>query len=224
MTHALVTGAAGGIGLEFVRQLAARGTRVVAACRNPGADLPLVACVTIEAGIDLATDDGVEQLAGRIKGTTLDLAILNAGLLERDGIDALDRQAAARIRAQFEINALSPLRLAALLLPNLAPGAKLALITSRMGSIADNGSGGYYGYRMSKAALNAAAKSLAIDLAPRGITVVLLHPGFVRTKMTGGRGDAEPAEAAARLLARIDEATPASSGTFLHADGTPLPW
>lgn len=224
MSNALVTGAAGGIGLELVRQLAARDVRVVAACRQPGVALPEVAGVTIEAGIDLATDDGVERLAGRLEGTRLDLVILNAGLLERDAIDALDRQAAARIRAQFEINALSPLRLAALLLPNLAPGAKLALITSRMGSIADNGSGGYYGYRMSKAALNAAAKSLAIDLAPHGIVVVLLHPGFVRTKMTGGRGDVEPAEAAARLLARIDEATTATSGRFLHADGTPLPW
>jgi NAD(P)-dependent dehydrogenase (short-subunit alcohol dehydrogenase family) len=224
MPNALVTGAAGGIGLELCSQLAARGTRVVAACRSPGQFLPQLEGVRVEAGLDLATDEGIEQLASRLAGTALDLVILNAGLLERDGLDDLDRAAAARIRAQFEINALSPLRLAALLLPNLAPGAKLALITSRMGSIADNGSGGYYGYRMSKAALNAAAKSLAIDLAPRGITVVLLHPGFVRTRMTGGRGDIEASEAAARLLARIDEASPATSGAFVHADGTPLPW
>jgi NAD(P)-dependent dehydrogenase (short-subunit alcohol dehydrogenase family) len=224
MTRALVTGAAGGIGFELTRQLAARGARVIAACRNPGPRLPRLDGVRVESGLDLATDAGVEDLAARLAGTPLDVVILNAGLLERDAIGALDRAAAASIRAQFEINALSPLRLAALLLPNLAPDAKLAFVTSRMGSIADNGSGGYYGYRMSKAALNAAAKSLAIDLAPRGITVVLLHPGFVRTKMTGGRGDVEPAEAAARLLARIDEAAPATSGRFLHADGTPLPW
>jgi NAD(P)-dependent dehydrogenase (short-subunit alcohol dehydrogenase family) len=224
MSHALVTGAAGGIGFELTRQLAARGTPVVAACRSPGFHLSGLPGVRIESGVDLATDGGIEDLATRIGGTPLCLVIHNAGLLERDGVDGFDRNCAARVRTQFEINALAPLHLSARLLPNLAPGAKLALITSRMGSIADNGSGGYYGYRMSKAALNAAAKSLAIDLAPRGIIVVLLHPGFVRTKMTGGRGDVEPAEAAARLLARIDEATPATSGHFLHADGTPLPW
>lgn len=224
MPTALVTGAAGGIGLELCRQLSARGVHVIAACRTPGVFLPQLADVRVVAGVDLATDAGVETLAAQIAGTALDLAILNAGLLERDDLEGLDRSAAARIRAQFEINALSPLRLASLLLPNLTQGAKLALITSRMGSIADNGSGGYYGYRMSKAALNAAARSLAIDLAPRGISVALLHPGFVRTRMTGGRGDIEPSEAAARLLARIDETTPTSSGLFRHSDGTALPW
>lgn len=224
MSLALVTGAATGIGLELCKQLAARGMQVIAACRSPGAFLPQLPHVRIEAGVDLASDAGVEALAARLAGTTLELAILNAGLLERDYLEGIDRNAAARIRAQFEINALSPLRLASLLLPNLTQGAKLALISSRMGSIADNGSGGYYGYRMSKAALNAAAKSLAIDLAPRGISVALLHPGFVRTRMTGGRGDIEPAEAAARLLARIDETSQASSGYFRHSDGSPLPW
>ena len=106
----------------------------------------------------------------------------------------------------------------------MTPGAKVALITSRMGSIADNSSGGSYGYRMSKAALNAAGRSLAIDLAARGIAVGLLHPGYVRTDMTGGSGNVEASEAAAMLVARIDELDAAKSGSFRHANGEELPW
>src|SRR5690606_7854472 len=128
-----------------------------------------------------------------------------------------------RIRRQLEINALAPLALSQQLRPNLRPGSKLVLITSRMGSIDDNGSGGMYGYRMSKAALNMAAKSLAIDLKPAGIAVGIFHPGMVATDMTGHHGVA-PAQAAANLIARIDQLTPDSSGQFLHAEGTPLPW
>src|SRR6185295_20091155 len=101
----------------------------------------------------------------------------------------------------------------------LAPGSKVALMTSRMGSIADNTSGSMYGYRMSKAALNMAGASLAHDLKPRGIAVVILHPGYVRTEMTGGHGNIDPADAAKQLMTRIDELTPGTSGRFLHANG-----
>jgi NAD(P)-dependent dehydrogenase (short-subunit alcohol dehydrogenase family) len=109
------------------------------------------------------------------------------------------------------------------LLGNLRSGSKLALITSRMGSIDDNSSGGYYGYRMSKTALNMAGRSLAIDLQPRGIAVAILHPGMVATRMVGFSGIA-PAEAARGLLARIDALTLTSSGNFWHANGEALPW
>jgi NAD(P)-dependent dehydrogenase (short-subunit alcohol dehydrogenase family) len=223
MSTALITGAAGGIGRELARQLAARGTTVIAVCRKPSADLAQLP-VRVEAGIDLATDAGCAALAARVAGVPLDLVIHNAGVLDHESLDALDDAAVARIRLQFEVNALAPLRLTARLTPQLARGAKVALITSRMGSIADNSSGGYYGYRMSKAALNAAGRSLAHDLAPRGVTVAILHPGFVQTPMTGGRGDVDAATAASNLLARIDELTPATSGSFLHANGSPLPW
>ena len=223
MSTALITGAAGGIGRELARQLAARGTTVIAACRKPSTELAQLP-VRVEAGIDLATDAGCAALAARVAGVPLDLVIHNAGVLSEESIDAMDDAAVARIRHQFEVNALAPLRLTALLAPQLARGAKLVLITSRMGSIADNTSGGYYGYRMSKAALNAAGRSLAHDLAPRGVAVALLHPGFVQTPMTGGRGDVDAATAASNLLARIDELTPATSGDFRHANGSPLPW
>jgi NAD(P)-dependent dehydrogenase (short-subunit alcohol dehydrogenase family) len=223
MTTALITGAAGGIGRELARQLAARGTTVIAVCRKPAAELAELA-VRVEAGIDIATAAGCAALAGRVAGLPLDLVIHNAGVLSDESLNTLDDDAMARVRLQFEVNALAPLRLTALLAPQMKRGAKLALITSRMGSIADNTSGGYYGYRMSKAALNAAGRSLAHDLAPRGVAVVLLHPGFVQTPMTGGRGDVDAATAARNLLARIDELTLATSGSFLHANGSPLPW
>jgi NAD(P)-dependent dehydrogenase (short-subunit alcohol dehydrogenase family) len=223
MSTALITGASGGIGRELARQLAARGTTVIAVCRKASAELAALP-VRVEAGIDLATDAGCTALIERVAGVPLDLVIHNAGVLSDESLDALDDDAVARIRRQFEVNALAPLRLTGRLAPQLAGGAKVALITSRMGSIADNTSGGYYGYRMSKAALNAAGRSLALDLAPRGVSVVLLHPGFVRTPMTGGRGDIEAATAAGNLLARIEELTPATSGRFLHASGLSLPW
>ena len=121
------------------------------------------------------------------------------------------------------MNALGPLRVTRALLPNLADGAKVAILTSLMGSIADNGSGGYYGYRMSKAALNAAGKSLARDLAGRGVTVLILHPGMVATAMTGGHGI--PVEQSVTgLLERIGALGLEASGTFWHADGRELPW
>jgi NAD(P)-dependent dehydrogenase (short-subunit alcohol dehydrogenase family) len=223
MSTALITGAAGGIGGELARQLAERGTTVIAACRKSSAALAQLR-VRVEEGIDLATDDGCRALAARLAGVPLDLVIHNAGVLNQESLGSLDADAAARIRLQFEVNALAPLRLTALLAPQLASGAKLVLITSRMGSIADNTSGGFYGYRMSKAALNAAGRSLAIDLAPRGVAVAMLHPGFVQTPMTGGRGDIDAATAARNLLARIDELTLATSGSFLHANGSSLPW
>ncbi len=223
MSTALITGAAGGIGGELARQLAERGTIVIAACRKSSAALAQLR-VRVEEGIDLATDEGCQALAARLADVPLDLVIHNAGVLTQESLGSLDVDAAARIRLQFEVNALAPLRLTALLAPQLASGAKLVLITSRMGSIADNTSGGYYGYRMSKAALNAAGRSLAIDLAPRGVAVAMLHPGFVQTPMTGGRGDTDAATAARNLLSRIDELTLATSGSFLHANGSSLPW
>ena len=110
------------------------------------------------------------------------------------------------------------------LLPRLHDGSKVAIITSRSGSIGDNGSGGTYGYRMSKAAVNMGGVDLALDLKPKGIPVLLLHPGMVRTDMGGGPGAVEPEDAAARMVARIDEMTLETTGRFLHAEGYELPW
>ena len=141
--------------------------------------------------------------------------------MTRQTLDDLDF---AAMRKQFEVNSLGPLRVTGALLPMLAKGAKVAIVSSRMGSIGDNGSGGSYGYRMSKAAVNAAGVSLARDLAERGVAVVVLHPGAVKTEMTAGHGMIEAAESVRGLLARIDETTLDNSGRFVHQSGEVLPW
>lgn len=215
----LVTGANRGIGLEFVRQLAARGDTVHAACRRSSPELDGLGVRVLE-GVDVASDEQVASLAERLEGVDLDLLVNNAGILERGGLEDLEWES---LRRQLEVNSLGPLRVTRALLPNLGPGSRVAILTSLMGSIADNGSGGYYGYRMSKAAVNAAGVSLARDLAPRSIAVFLLHPGMVATEMTGGRGiDVETSVTG--LLERLDSLTPEESGTFWHTDGRELPW
>ena len=216
----LITGASRGIGLEMTRLLLARGDHVIAACRTPSRELT-ASGATVEANVDVGDAASVEALGRRLADRSLDWLINNAGQLSVDSLDQLDEDA---IRRQFEVNALGPLRVTAALAPRIGDGGKVALVTSRMGSMGDNTSGRMYGYRMSKAALNAAGVSLAHDLAPRGIAVAILHPGYVRTEMTGGNGDLEPADAARNLIARIDELTPATSGRFLHSNGTALPW
>jgi NAD(P)-dependent dehydrogenase (short-subunit alcohol dehydrogenase family) len=220
MGTALVTGANRGIGLELVTQLRDRGDSVVAACRKASAELKALG-VRIETNIDVTSDSAVATLAEHLSRTPIDLLIHNAGTLSRDHLDALDFES---IRRQFEVNTLGPLRVTAALLGNMARGAKIAILTSRMGSIGDNTSGGYYGYRMSKTAVNMAGASLARDLKPRGIAVTLLHPGFVRTEMTGRQGNIDAKDAARDVLARIDALTLDTSGMLWHASGERLPW
>jgi NAD(P)-dependent dehydrogenase (short-subunit alcohol dehydrogenase family) len=217
---ALVTGANRGIGLELCKQLRDRGFSVIAVCRRSSPELSALD-VRVESGIDVQEDDSVEQLKRRVGGTKLEILVNNAGLLR---VDAFGGVRSDDVRAQLETNALGPLRVTQALADCLQAGTKLALITSRMGSIADNTSGAMYGYRMSKAALNAAGVSLAHDLKERGVAVVILHPGYVRTEMTARHGSVEPSEAAAMLLSRIDELTLATTGRFLHANGDALPW
>jgi NAD(P)-dependent dehydrogenase (short-subunit alcohol dehydrogenase family) len=219
MDHWLVTGSNRGIGLELCRQLAARGDNVIAVCRSSSAELDGLG-MRVERGIELTNEASIAELVTRLQGVPLAGAILNAGILEPDGLNDLD---AASVRRQFEVNALAPLLLSRALLDNLTNASKLALITSCLGSIDNNDTGGWYGYRLSKTALNMAGRSLAIDLRPRGIAVAILHPGIVATRMAGFSG-IPPREATLGLLARIDALTLASSGSFWHANGEVLPW
>ncbi|MBS1199455.1 MAG: short-chain dehydrogenase [Proteobacteria bacterium] len=219
MKTALVTGANRGIGLELCRQLKEAGYEVIAACRDRSPELEALGLEIVD-GVDVTDTAGIATLERRIGERELDLLVNNAGILKSDTLDTLD---VGKLIRQFEVNAVGPLLVTRALRQRLRRGAKVAIVTSLMGSIADNTSGGYYGYRMSKAAVNMAGVSLARDLQEQGITVLLLHPGMVATGMTSGRG--MPAEEAARgLLARIEEATPADSGSFRHASGKALPW
>ena len=163
-----------------------------------------------------------EELLRRLEGQRLDGVILNAGILNSIGLDQLDPDA---IRRQFEVNALAPLLLAQALIALMPAGSKLSLMSSQMASMDDNTSGGSYGYRMSKAALNSAGKSLAFDLKPRGVAVAILHPGLVRTRMIRFNPNGISPETAVRgLLERIDALSMETTGTFWHANGEILPW
>ena len=220
MSVQVVVGANRGIGLELVRQLRGEGYTVVGVCRTSSPELAATGCEVVD-GVEITKPDSVATLAAELSGRSIALLVVAAGILKRTGLDALDLEV---VREQLEVNAIGPLSVARALLPAVKRGGRIVFLTSRMGSIADNSSGGHYGYRMSKAALNAAAKSLALDLRPREISVGILHPGFVRTDMTGGHGDLSAEESARLLLQRIDELGPATSGAFLHANGQVLPW
>ncbi|MEP0917852.1 SDR family oxidoreductase [Leptolyngbya sp. DQ-M1] len=221
MVTYVITGANRGIGYEFCRQLQERGDTVIAVCRAASEELQQLG-VQLETGIDITSDASVAELQNRLQKTTIDVLINNAGILKRVTLDNLDFDS---IREQFEVNALGALRVTHALLPHLKNGSKIVLMTSRMGSIADNTSGSSYGYRMSKVALSMAGKSLAHDLKPRGIAVAILHPGLVQTRMTNFTpGGITPEESVKGLLARIDELTLENTGTFWHAKGEVLPW
>jgi NAD(P)-dependent dehydrogenase (short-subunit alcohol dehydrogenase family) len=220
MPHAIITGANRGIGLEFCRALSGRGYAVTALCRHSNEALNKLP-VNVHEGYDVVDGDAIDAFASTVAPDSVDLLINNAGILHSVSLADLDLES---VRRQFEVNALGPLRVTESLLPALKSGAKIALITSRMGSIADNESGGSYGYRMSKAALNAAGVSLAKDLHSRDISVAILHPGYVRTDMTGQSGMIDAQDSVTGLLERIDQLNLENSGSFWHTNGEVLPW
>ncbi len=216
----LITGANRGIGLALTKIHLNRGDTVYAACRHSSDELNDSGAKILE-GIDVSSQDCVEDLKNKIEGIEIDILINNAGIFKNETLDDMNFE---NIQKQLNINAIAPLRLTHSLLTNLHNGSKVGLITSRMGSIKDNGSGSYYGYRMSKAALNAAGKSLANDLKAQGISIAILHPGFVSTRMVNFGGDVSPEESAQGLVTRLDELSLTNTGTFWHANGEVLPW
>ncbi|MBL4772608.1 MAG: SDR family oxidoreductase [Alcanivoracaceae bacterium] len=219
MKTVLITGANRGIGLELAKQLKQKQYHVIVACRKSSKELEAINC-QIETGFDVANRDSVQKLAHKLKNQKLDLLINNAGILANMNLDSLDYDS---IRQQFEINTLGPLRVTENFLPHLTKGSKVVIITSRMGSIAD-GSGGQYGYRISKTAVNMVGSCLAHDLKGQGVAVALLHPGYVSTGMTDNNGLINTHESVLGLIERIDELNINNTGGFWHTDGTELPW
>jgi len=218
--HVVITGANRGIGLNLCQQYLAKGYQVTAIVRQPSDELKALD-VTVISNIDVANEGDIVTLQNQLHGHKIDLLINNAGVFSNESMADMDF---AAINKQLAINAVAPIRVTHALLHSLGVDAKVAMITSRMGSIADNGSGGYIGYRMSKAALNAASVSLAHELKGKKVAVGLFHPGFVQTQMVNFAGDISPEQAAERLAKRIDELNLENTGGFWHSNGETLPW
>jgi NAD(P)-dependent dehydrogenase (short-subunit alcohol dehydrogenase family) len=216
MSSVLITGANRGIGLEFARQYAADGWEVIAAARQSSAELDALK-VRVEP-VDLSDADAVAAFQ---VDQPLDLFIANAGTsqpMETEGADT-----ARAWQAMMMVNAIAPYQLGHALLPRMSENGKMIAISSGMGSIADNG-GGWVPYRTSKAALNMAWNSLALEARPRGVACVLLSPGWVKTRMGGAGAEITPEESVSAMRALIERLTIEDSGRFLRRDGSPLAW
>lgn len=227
MATVLITGANRGIGLEFVRQYAADGWHVVAACRDPAeaADLELVNGDVVKQPLDVTSAESVSNLVEATGGEPVDVLINNAGVYLDRGI-AFGEFDYERWRESFEVNVLGPMRLAEGLADAVAASKRrfMVFITSQMGSIADNTSGGAYAYRSSKAALNAAVRSLSVDLRPRAIACLLLHPGWVRTDMGGKSATLDVRDSVHGMRRVIERFDLERSGSFLRYNGEAVPW
>ncbi len=218
MPSVLITGANRGIGLEFARQYAADGWDVIAAARQSSPELDALG-VRIEP-LDLSDADAVTSFAARVTDP-LDLLIANAGTNHPINGDSADD--ARAWQAMMMVNAIAPYRLGRSLLPRMSAGGRMIAISSGMGSIAEN-SGGWIPYRTSKAALNMAWASLALEARSRDVTVVALSPGWVQTRMGGAGAEITPQESVGAMRTLIDRLTVADSGKFLRRDGSELPW
>eukprot|EP00198_Chlamydomonas_reinhardtii_P006500 XP_001695836.1 predicted protein [Chlamydomonas reinhardtii] len=208
----VVTGANRGIGLALCRKLKSNGYQVIGACRKKSPELESLGVKIVEGRLG----QGVRAWDWGWKGPR---GVCNAGILREDSLEDIDM---AVLREQFEVNSLGPLRTYLALQDKLADNAKVCIVTSRMGSIEDNGSGGDYGYRMSKAAVNMAGKTLSVDLKKKGIAVGILHPGFVATDMTAKYHGGMEGQGGVKIIE--EKLHMDTTGTFWHRNGSVLPW
>jgi len=229
MSTVLITGSNRGLGLEFVRQYAHAGWQVIATTREPSRPDALAALtaqltsqIRVEA-LDVAANASFDALAQRLRDVTLDVVISNAGVMTRRGFGG---STWSDWELHFRVNSYAPMRLAEALVGSskLGPQTKFVTVTSVLGSISANQSGGLYAYRASKAAANAVIKSLSVDLAARGVTALALHPGWVKTELGGPLAPLDVQTSVTGMRAVIEAATPADSGQFIQWDGARLPW
>ena len=232
MPPILITGANRGLGLAFAKQYAAAGWRVYAGCRVPDDADTLNAVAATTGGqvtvhdLDIGDGTSVAALADALKSAPLDVLLNNAGIYlgKQQGFGETDYEEWQEI---LRINTLAPLRMVEALIDNVVASERkqIVCISSIMGSMADNtASGGAYLYRSSKAALNAVVRSLAVDLADRGVTVTAFHPGWVSTDMGGHEAPVTPAVSVHGMREVIERLTAADSGRFLDYEGKEIPW
>jgi NAD(P)-dependent dehydrogenase (short-subunit alcohol dehydrogenase family) len=231
MPSTLITGANRGLGFEFARQYLADGWQVYAACRNPqsASELRRLADASDDKlqilALDVIDSVSVQAAAAKLAGQAIDLLLNNSGIGGPRGqsVGNIDYEAWAKV---LDVNTMGPMRVAEAFVDNVAQSERklIVTITSGMGSIADNTSGGAFAYRSSKAAVNMVMRSLAMDLAPRGITCVVINPGWVQTDMGGSHATLTPAESVARLRRLIETLGPAQSGKFFNYDGREYAW
>jgi NAD(P)-dependent dehydrogenase (short-subunit alcohol dehydrogenase family) len=227
MKTILITGANRGIGLEFVKQYLEQGWQVFACCRAPqsATQLQAMACSALRVlPLDVADSVSIQALSGLLKGQTLSLFINNAGIYgQGQSLAEVDEDEWLRV---FRINTIAPLLLTRTLLPLMDRGspAKLAYLSSKMGSIADNSGGATYVYRSSKTALNQVIKSLSIDLANEGMLVAALHPGWVKTEMGGPNALIDTQISVNGMRKVLEQLGATESGGFYNYDGVEIPW
>ena len=226
----LITGANRGIGLELATQFAADDWQVIACCRRPAAAEALQALEARHPGVEThaleVTDYAqMKALSAALAKRPIDVLLSNAGIYGPRGVPVGEVDA-SEWRQVLEVNTIAPLMLVQAFVEQVAASERklIAVISSKMGSIADNGSGGSYLYRSSKTAVNQVVKCLSIDLAERGIGVISLHPGWVKTDMGGPNAETGSDESAAGLKAILQSAGPEHSGRFFNYDGSPIPW
>jgi NAD(P)-dependent dehydrogenase (short-subunit alcohol dehydrogenase family) len=231
MPSAFITGANRGLGLEFAKQYLADGWQVHAACRDP-ASAPELRRLADQSGnklrimaLDVTNPVSVKAAAVELDGQAIDLLLNNAGVGGARGqtIGNIDYDAWAKV---LDVNTMGPMRVSEAFVDHVARSERklIVTLTSGMGSIADNTSGGSIAYRSSKAAVNMVMRSLAIDLASRGITCVVVNPGWVQTDMGGPHATMTPAESVRMLRRLIETSGPAQSGKFFNYNGREYPW
>lgn len=218
----VITGANRGIGLELVKRYTELGHQVFALCRKSSPELEKTGATVFE-GVEVTDFEAQKKVAAKIEAK-VDLLICNAGIFLAETFDKLKGGDFAAIEQQFQVNTLGPLKTLMSFVDHLKKDSKVAMITSRMGSIADNTSGGYYGYRLSKGALNNLCQSLSFDLRLRSVNIGVFHPGWVQTEMTGKTGDLTPVQSSKLLVQRISELNEKTNMGFWHPEGETLPW